>query len=82
MAQQLHLLDLDDRFRLDEPTKETGRRGIARARAALRDSEARVTFADPSVTDLADRPARPAPGTAQGDVPGAREPGAPHADAA
>lgn len=37
MEKQLHLLDVDSgsHYRLDEHTKETGRRGIARARAAL-----------------------------------------------
>jgi hypothetical protein len=62
MTKQLRLIDLDpDRFRLDEPTRETGRRGIAKAREALRESAARVEYADPSITDLAARPARPAP---------------------
>ena len=68
MAEQLHLLDLgSERFRLDEPTKESGRRGIAKARAALRESAQRVAFADPDVNDLHGRPSRPAPGTRAGD---------------
>ncbi len=62
MAQQLRLLDRsNDRFRLDERTKATGRRGIEKAREALAASAERTTFADPSVADLGARSARPAP---------------------
>lgn len=46
MARQLDLLpivDVGDDWRLDDSTIETGRRGIARARAALADARARST---------------------------------------
>ena len=62
MAQQLRLIDRStDRFRLDERTKAAGRRGIEKARAALAASAERTTFADPSVAELGERNARPAP---------------------
>lgn len=39
MTSQLRLIDPTDvEWRLDEQTKEVGRRGLARARAALRDA--------------------------------------------
>lgn len=46
MARQLDLLptvDVGDDWRLDDSVIETGRRGIARARAALADARARST---------------------------------------
>jgi hypothetical protein len=62
MAQQLRLIDRStDRFRLDERTKATGRRGIEKARAALAASAERTTFVDPAVAGLGERSARPAP---------------------
>jgi hypothetical protein len=36
MAQQLTLLETPPSWRLDEPTREAGRRGVAEARASLR----------------------------------------------
>jgi hypothetical protein len=36
MERQLVLLDAEDPFRLDEQTKEIGRRNVARAREELR----------------------------------------------
>jgi hypothetical protein len=36
MERQLVLLEQEDPFRLDEQTKEIGRRGVAEAREALR----------------------------------------------
>jgi hypothetical protein len=42
MTFQLRLIDPSDvDFRLDEQTKEVGRRGLARARAALEDARRR-----------------------------------------
>jgi hypothetical protein len=35
MARQLQLLEQDPEWRLDEATRDTGRRGVADARAAL-----------------------------------------------
>ncbi len=35
MAEQLPLVDINSAWRIDERTKEVGRRGIASARAAL-----------------------------------------------
>ena len=62
MAQQLRLLDNGTaRFRLDEGTKARGRRGIAKAREALRASAERVSFDAPVLAPLAARPPRPAP---------------------
>lgn len=62
MAQQLRLIDrTTERFRLDERTKATGRRGIEKARAALAASAERTPFVDPSVAELGTRTARPAP---------------------
>lgn len=51
MTNQLHLLPLTDEspWRLDTLTREVGRRGVAQARAALRDART-----------ASDRPARPA----------------------
>ncbi|MCA1690895.1 MAG: hypothetical protein LC733_01370 [Actinobacteria bacterium] len=43
LVHQLVLLDDDDRqWRLDEPTRDVGRRGVALARAALRQAAPRA----------------------------------------
>lgn len=48
MARQLSLLETTPSWRLDEPTREAGRRGVAEARATLRAAiaAARATEAD------------------------------------
>ena len=53
MARQLKLLDTPPSWRLDEATRELGRKGIADARARLREA---VTSAS-----RADQPGDPAP---------------------
>jgi len=61
MAQQLRLLDTrSTRFRLAERTKATGRRGIEKARAALRESAQRAESSESAVAEMGGRTGRPA----------------------
>ncbi len=46
MARQLTLLDTPPSWRIDEATREAGRRGVAEARAALAAAEAARRAAD------------------------------------
>ena len=46
MARQLKLLDTPPRWRLDEATRELGRKGIAEARARLREAAASAPEAE------------------------------------
>jgi hypothetical protein len=48
MARQLTLLDTPPAWRIDEATREVGRRGVADARASLRAALATSHAADPS----------------------------------
>ncbi len=43
MSNQLRLIDTTASWRLDEHTKEIGRKGLAEARRALRDSRPQYT---------------------------------------
>jgi hypothetical protein len=53
MARQLKLLDTPPSWRIDEATRQLGRKGIAEARARLREAAAGAARAD--------RPGSPAP---------------------
>ena len=46
MARQLTLLDTPQVWRIDEATREAGRRGVAEARATLQAAMAAQRFAD------------------------------------
>ena len=46
MSKQLRLIDNTTTWRLDERTKEVGRKGLAEARRALRESRPRYTAPD------------------------------------
>jgi hypothetical protein len=50
MARQLTLLDTPPAWRIDEATREAGRRGIAEARASLRAALAAERSADAETT--------------------------------
>lgn len=73
---QLRLLEITDpdHWRLDERTRAIGRRGVAKARAALRESAER-RLGRPT-TDPADPPA-PAPADTSAEHPSGRPAGRP-----
>jgi hypothetical protein len=50
MARQLSLLEAKPTWRLDEPTREAGRRGVAEARATLQAAIAAARSAEASKT--------------------------------
>jgi hypothetical protein len=62
---QLVLVDTPRAWRLDERTRELGREGIARARAALRDGLRQRPTADPPPPG----PPPPPPGRRRRDLP-------------
>lgn len=51
MARQLSLLETQPSWRLDEPTREAGRRGVAEARAQLQAAVAAARAAEATKAD-------------------------------